>query len=334
MRRPFIIAALLLTGCGESGGGDGAPERLSEWGLFADGLSQTPAEGVHPYTVVSPLFSDYAAKHRFIRVPEGTAVGFTADGPWDFPEGTVLVKTFSFPVDRRDPSAGERIIETRLLVLEEGTWQPYVYLWDGDDAFLTQVGARVDVEWVHDEGESRTLTYRVPNAAQCANCHGGLDDVLPLGPRTLQMDHSGQLERLAGEGLFAEALPGERDALVDPEGDAGTLDERARAYLHANCGHCHRDQGSAGQSGLWLTADVTEELQLGVCKRPVAAGRAAGGRTFDIVPGAPDDSVMVYRMESDEAGIKMPELPSQLVHPEGVDLIRAWIAAMEPAGCE
>lgn len=332
MRRLLTIGALLLVSCGD--GGEGAPERLSEWGLFSDGLSQTPAEGVHPYTVVSPLFSDYAAKHRFIRVPEGTTVGFTTDGPWAFPEGTVLVKTFAFLADRRDPGGEERIIETRLLVLEEGTWQPYVYLWDGDDAFLSQVGARVDVEWIHDDGEARTLTYRVPNAAQCANCHGGLEDVLPLGPRTLQMDHSGQLERLADAGLFTEAPPAERDALVDPEGDAGTLDERARAYLHANCGHCHRDQGSAGQSGLWLTADVTEELQLGVCKRPVAAGRAAGGRTFDIVPGAPDESVMVYRMESDEAGIKMPELPSQLVHPEGVALIREWIAAMEPAGCE
>ncbi len=334
MRRALTIAALLLLSCGDGGTTDGAPERLSEWGLFADGLSQTPADGVLPYTVVSPLFSDYAAKHRFIRVPEGTTAGFTADGAWDFPEGTVLVKTFAFLADRRDPDAGERIIETRLLVLEEGRWNPYVYLWDGDDAFLNQVGARVDVDWIHDDGAPRSLTYRVPNAAQCANCHGGLGDVLPLGPRTLQMDHSGQLEELAAAGLFAEALPAERDALVDPEDLAATLDERARAYLHANCGHCHRDQGSAGQSGLWLTADVTEALQLGVCKRPVAAGSAAGGRTFDIVPGAPDESVMVYRMESDEAGIKMPELPSQLVHPEGVALIREWIAAMEPAGCD
>lgn len=333
MRRAFgILLALALASCGD-GGGDGAPERLSEWGLFTDGVAQAPAPGVLPYTVVSPLFSDYAAKHRFIRVPEGTAAQYTSEGPWDFPEGTVLVKTFSFPVDRRDPAAGERIIETRLLVLEEGTWQPYVYLWGGDEAFLTQVGARVDVEWIHDDGETRTLTYRVPNAAQCANCHGGLEDVEPLGPRTLQMDHSGQLERLEAAGLFAAPLPAERDALVDPEGSEGSLEERARAYLHANCGHCHRDQGSAGQSGLWLTAEVSEELQLGVCKRPVAAGRAAGGRSFDIVPGEPDESVMVYRMESDEAGIKMPELPSQLVHAEGVALIREWIAAMEPRVC-
>ena len=332
MRRGLFIFVAIALSCGD-GPSEGAPERLSEWGLFTDGLAQAPSSGVLPYTVVSPLFSDYAEKHRFIRVPEGTTAGFTADGPWDFPEGTVLVKTFAFPVDRRDPAMGERIIETRLLVLEEGTWTPYVYLWDGDDAFLTQVGARVDVEWIHDDGATRTLTYRVPNAAQCANCHGGLDDPLPLGPRTLQMDHAGQLERLEAAGLFTEPLPADRNALVDPEGTEGTLDERARAYLHANCGHCHRDQGSAGQSGLWLTAEVTESLQLGVCKRPVAAGRAAGGRTFDIVPGAPDESVMVFRMESDEAGIKMPELPSQLVHSEGVGLIREWIAAMDPTPC-
>ena len=328
----FASWVLLVAGCGDEQATGGAPERLSDWGLFTDGPRQEPAAGVLPYEPVSPLFSDFAAKHRFIRLPAGTRAAFTAEGPWDFPEGTVLVKTFAFAADRRDPASAERLIETRLLVLEEGEWEPYVYLWDGDDAVHAPQGARVDVAWVHDDGGDRSLTYRVPNTSQCAECHGGIGDVLPLGPRTPQMDHDGQIEALEAAGFFASRVPAERDALVDPFGDA-PLPERARSYLHANCGHCHRDGGAAGQSGLWLTADVAEALAIGICKRPVAAGRAAGGRTFDILPGAPDESVMVYRMESSEPGVKMPELPNQLVDPDGVALIREWIAAMEPVGC-
>ena len=284
--RAFLVLALVALGCGESGPSGDVPERLSAWGLFADPLAQAPAEGVEPYAPVSPLFSDYTAKHRFIRLPEGVPAGYTAEGPWDFPEGTVLVKTFAFPADRRDPSAGERLVETRLLVLEDGEWEPYVYLWEGDDAHYEPAGARVPVSWVHDDGAERSLTYRVPNTSQCAECHGGIGDTLPLGPRTQQMDHDGQLAAL-----------------------------------------------EAAQSGLWLTADVTDDLALGLCKRPVAAGHAAGGHSFDIVPGAPDESVMIYRMESTEPGVKMPELPNQLVDEAGVALVREWIASMSPEGC-
>tara|TARA_B100001750_G_scaffold190158_2_gene160239 strand:+ start:2811 stop:3809 length:999 start_codon:yes stop_codon:yes gene_type:complete len=331
--RAFLVLALVALGCGESGPSGDVPERLSAWGLFADPLAQAPAEGVEPYAPVSPLFSDYTAKHRFIRLPEGVPAGYTAEGPWDFPEGTVLVKTFAFPADRRDPSAGERLVETRLLVLEDGEWEPYVYLWEGDDAHYEPAGARVPVSWVHDDGAERSLTYRVPNTSQCAECHGGIGDTLPLGPRTQQMDHDGQLAALEAAGVFAEPVPTERPmALVDPFGDA-PLAERARSYLHGNCGHCHREGGAAGQSGLWLTADVTDDLALGLCKRPVAAGHAAGGHSFDIVPGAPDESVMIYRMESTEPGVKMPELPNQLVDEAGVALVREWIASMSPEGC-
>ncbi|MCZ7683212.1 MAG: hypothetical protein M5U28_32185 [Sandaracinaceae bacterium] len=182
MRRAAIAALALCAASCE--GGTYPPERLSAWGLFADGAAQRPVEGVVPYEIISPLFSDYAAKHRFIRIPEGESIGYTAQGDWVFPAGTVLVKTFGFLRDLDDPSAGEHVVETRLLVLEDdGEWHPYVYLWDEDtsDAVLTQVGARVDVAWTHTDGAVRELEYRVPNAVQCANCHGGRDPVSPSG---------------------------------------------------------------------------------------------------------------------------------------------------------
>lgn len=331
---------LLLAGCAEA---SYPPEQLSGWGLFTDAARQLPAEGVIPYEINSPLFSDYTAKHRFLRLPPGGQITYTSEGDWVFPEGTVLVKTFAYPLDMRDASAGERILETRLLVLEEDGWRPYIYVWNEQqtDAVLTQTGARIDVSWIHDDGETRSLLYRVPNAIQCANCHGGRDAISPIGPRSEQLDMAfdhgaglvNQIDHLASLGAFTGAVPpaSERRPLPDPFGDAD-LDARGRAYLDANCAHCHRENGAAHQSGLWLGASITDATRLGICKVPAAAGDT-GGRRWDIVPGAPEQSLMIYRMESDVPGTKMPEL-TLLVHREGLELIREWIAAMPPTACE
>lgn len=341
-RAALVVLAVALSSCADE---TYPPQHLSAWGLFTDGAAQTPAEGVVPYEMISPLFSDYAAKHRFIRVPEGGQITYTDEGDWIYPTGTVLVKTFGFLADLRDPSSAERIVETRLLVLEDdGEWRPYVYLWDDtmSDAQLQQTGARVDVAWTHHDGAVREIEYRVPNAVQCANCHGGRDAVTPIGPRTEQIDRDNdfgagpenQIDHMVSLGWFTNTVPAfaERPRFESPMG-SGDLDARARAYLDANCSHCHRENGAAHQSGLWLGAHITEAGQLGICKVPAAAGEA-GGRRWDIVPGAPDESLMIYRMESEVPGTKMPELPSILSHAEGVALIREWIAAMPAMPCE
>jgi hypothetical protein len=78
-----------------------------------------------------------------------------------------------------------------------------------------------------------------------------------------------------------------------------------------------------------LTIDVTNPTQLGVCKSPVAAGQGSGGLSFDVVPGAPDESILVFRMESTVPGIAMPELGRQTVHVEAVDVIRDWVTQLE-----
>jgi hypothetical protein len=75
------------------------------------------------------------------------------------------------------------------------------------------------------------------------------------------------------------------------------------------------------------------DLHLGLCKPPVAAGAGTGGRSHDIAPGKPDDSIMLYRLNSAEPGVMMPELGRGSVHREGVALIREWIAAMQQ-GCD
>ena len=68
---------------------------------------------------------------------------------------------------------------------------------------------------------------------------------------------------------------------------------------------------------------------MGIGKRPVAAGKGSGNLFFDIAPGDPDGSILVHRMESTEPGVMMPELSRSLVHHEGVELIRAYVASLK-----
>ena len=116
--------------------------------------------------------------------------------------------------------------------------------------------------------------------------------------------------------------------------ESGALEARARAYLDVNCAHCHTLGGAGDTSGLFLDYTETDPVKIGINKRPVAAGRGSGGRLFDIKPGDPDGSIFIYRMESTDPGIMMPELGRTLVHEEGVQLIRDWIAAMDEERAE
>lgn len=344
-RSPYVLCTVLALASCDSAEPAGTP--LSARGIFADGATQTPSAGIEPYEIVAPLFSDYASKHRFIQLPEGERITVGEDGYWEFPVGTVLVKTFGFLNDMRDPSLGERIVETRLLIREETRWRPEVYLWDEDasEAYLAPAGRIVPVSFVNEAGETVSIDYRVPSHTQCRNCHGGSGSIRPLGPRTSQMDRAhayadgeqNQIDRLVELG-WLDARPAADDAIADylpafddPEASFEELDAAARAYLHANCAHCHSDGGPADQSGLFLEIENTDPGRLGYCKITVSGG-CDFGRSV-IRPGFPDDSMMVCRMESTEPGIKMPELPTVLAHTEGAALIRRWIAAMPPQDC-
>jgi uncharacterized repeat protein (TIGR03806 family) len=330
--------AILLAACGGSDGDevcnlDGPMcKKLSSWDLFDDIAAQRPAAGVIPYDLSTPLFSDYATKDRFVRVPDGTPAHWSADDALDLPVGSVLVKTFSYLHDRRDPGAGRRLIETRVLVHGDSGWHggSYVYGDRTDDAELAIAGAFVDTSWIHDDGSERTNHYVVPNQNQCKLCHAEHDDILtPVGPkaRHLQPD---RLQALVDAGVLVDAPPrAEWPAAINAfDAATGSLDQRARAWLDINCGFCHNPRGAARTSGLYLDHAETDPARFGVCKAPVATGRGSGNLQYDIVPGNPDQSIIMYRITSTEPEIRMPELGRNLVHDEGVALVREWITAM------
>ncbi|MCA9266498.1 MAG: right-handed parallel beta-helix repeat-containing protein, partial [Planctomycetales bacterium] len=147
-----------------------APERLSEYGLFeGNGASQQPAADVVPYTLNTTLFSDHTAKYRFIRLPGGQRMEYKDSGPLDFPDGTIIAKTFAYPHDRTNSSKGERLLETRIELRRDGRWYGFAYQWNDEqsDATLVLGGAALDVSWVHDDGAKITNHYEIPNPNQC-----------------------------------------------------------------------------------------------------------------------------------------------------------------------
>src|SRR6218665_3111216 len=98
-------------------------EKLSEYGFFTGTLSSlNPVEDVLPYSLNTPLFSNYAEKLRFIQLPAGTSAVYNDSIVFDFPVGTILIKNFYYPLDFRKPDKGRRILETRLLVHNTKGW--------------------------------------------------------------------------------------------------------------------------------------------------------------------------------------------------------------------
>ncbi len=351
-----LCGALLLLGCSS----DPQPEpeaprpvidlaqlpypTLSDYGFFVGDMVQgDPAPGVLPYSVAAPLWADAAGKGRYIFLPEGETLELTDREEWVLPRGSILIKSFFVDLDRSAPETNLKTLETRLLVHDDDGWQSYIYRWNDEQTEATRLkaGANVYQPYTDAQGQPAEQIYIIPDENTCGSCHER-DDVLGvLGLITAQMNleverdgqRVSQLEWLAEQGII-EGLPDPStlDAFPDPAGDAA-LDTRARAYLHGNCAHCHRPGSGGGASGLKFSAWETDPAQFGECKVPAAAGPGTGGRAFDIVPGHPEQSIVVHRMASTDPEIKMPELPSLLADDFGVDLISEWIAAMPERDC-
>ena len=328
-------------------GTDSELKLLSDYGFFEGPLRDLqPAEGVIPYTVNSPLWADNAAKGRFIVLPPGSAIAFSDTDDWLFPLGTTLIKTFYFDLDHTQDEGPYRIVETRLLVLDETGWNAHIYVWNDEETEAVRhvAGADVWIDFIDSEGSPREQWYLVPNKNECGNCHERDDELLPLGPVARQLSQvidtaegpTNQLMVWENLGLFSAPLPDPESysTLIDPYDPTGDLEWRARSWLDANCAHCHRPGSGGGSTGLDLRSTVTNPTKLGVCKSPVAAGSGAGGNAVDILPGQPDKSIMVFRISTLDPEIKMPELPNLEVDVPGVELIREWISAMEPVDCD
>ncbi len=317
--------------------------KLSEFNFFKGELRNLdPNNNIFSYQVNAPLFSDYAEKARFIYLPEGEKMNLTGQPDslfFELPVGTILIKNFYYSFDQRHPENGRRILETRLLLHEKSGWKPLEYIWNDaqTDADLAVAGGNFPVNWTDENGKKQSIEYLAPNLNQCKSCHSFDGKFVPIGINLRQLNQSQSAENQLVNWQ-------KNDLLTVPENfgfsktihfpdpfspENSDLETRARAYLDSNCGHCHNPHGPASTSGMFLNFDEKTPAKLGIEKLPVAAGRGSGGRKFGIVPGKPNESILIFRMENDDPGIRMPEVGRQILHREGVELVAEWIRKMK-----
>ncbi len=313
------------------------PTRLSETGLFSDVAQQTPAPGVEPFAINAPRWADHATAERWAGFP-GTsgitvapkAFGVLNAGRWVFPAGAVLAKTYSIELEEGNPQT-RRALETQLLHFDGAQWAAYSYRWNDAQTDAELVPARgaertLEIKDTGAPGGLRKQTWRYFSRTECLRCHN-LQANTVAGFTPLQLDRpvpaaeGGQLERLARLGL----APLEEPRFADPFGARGSLEVRARSYLHANCSGCHREHGGGSvPSVLNIETPLKSAALLGA--KPVQGDLGLSeGRV--IAPGRPAQSVLLYRMATAGRG-HMPYLGARLVDDRGVLLIRDWIAGL------
>ena len=266
MKRSFLITAVILASILGlttlmSFKNDDGPDvssgffpQLSAYHIFkGNPQNLTPEAQFHIYTLATPLFTDYAEKQRLIRLPAGTKMTKIDEDLPNFPDSTILAKTFFYYNDKRDTSKGRRIIETRLLIKSAGIWYAATYLWNESqtDATLQKSGANTPISWITASGEKRTISYHVPKPKECATCHNSNDQLMPIGLklRHLNLDiisnigPVNQLRTLQNEGILNEFDPHQVASTAQAFNPNSPLDARARAYLDINCAHCHNPDG-------------------------------------------------------------------------------------------
>jgi uncharacterized repeat protein (TIGR03806 family) len=336
------------------------PQLLSEMCLVSwDGSRLNYEDNVYAYDLNTVLFSDYALKDRAIFIPLGTTASYVDNEVIDFPVGTVILKSFLFPADMREPELDIDLIETRVLVRYADEWKSYPYVWDHElgDAVLKVQGEIRSIDFIGADGIARTATYLVPQKNQCQECHEIKDELdetvmTPIGLRARYLNRDAaylpepinQLTHFADAGWLTGVPPLDQipaawdirsfeDTPVD-QMDYETITAAARDYLDINCAYCHNPRGVNGiSSQLFLNWDNEDVFHLGFCKKPGSAGKGGENRDYDIVPGDAEASILVYRSETLDLGSMMPLIGRSLKDDDGIELMRAWIDGLPADDC-
>jgi len=312
------------------------PKLISQTGVFADLTNLSPANFLIPYAPNSPFWSDGALKTRWFTIPTNTVIGFSANGEWTFPAGSVFVKNFDLPVDDTNPKILRRL-ETRILVRDtNGYVYGASYKWraDNSDADLVTTGITEPIEIMTATG-TRTQNWFYPGRQDCLTCHtpasGGV-----LGLNTRQLNGSfkyangvtgNQLHTLGHLGIFDAAFDDRKiffyPHLVNITNTADAPSVRVRSYLDANCSMCHQPGGA----GAFFDARFSTPLvKQNLINGPVANQLGIAGAKV-IVPGDTNKSILLHRISITGEG-QMPPIARNLVDAKAVAIIAQWISSL------
>lgn len=307
------------------------PPVLSATGAFTNLQTLAPADGLIPFTVNSPLWSDGAVKTRWMAVPNdgppyapNEQIGFAPVGEWSFPNGTVFVKHFELTVNE---ATGERKRqETRFLVRNSaGGVYGITYKWrpDNSDADLLSDGLEENVTITGIDGATRVQRYTYPSRADCLFCHNQQANYV-LGPKTHQLNgeftypatgqvdnqlrtlnHLGLLNPPQNEASFATYLRS-----VSVASTTAPVQTRMRSWIDANCSHCHRPGGfGPGYDGRFYTPLRQQNLINKYVKFRDLAGS------------------LLYQRDNSLNQFKMPPVAKNVIHETAMETLRQWIAS-------
>ena len=318
--------------------------KLSNFNLFeivSHDLITPRAPGLL-YELNSALFTDHARKYRYLYIPEGLKVEYSALNTFEFPLGSTLVKVFNLPTDTS--VAGEEIIEIRLLVKRKNGWVTLVYKWihELSDGYFTFSGDIVESVITHN-GVAEAFNYRIPTFGQCATCHqnnSGGAEITPIGLKARHLNklitynetNINQLELWRSLNILSN-LPDDLtsiDTAPDWKDETKNLQDRAKAYLDINCAHCHTEGGSGELSGLkmeYWRKDIN--YTHGRCNE----SQGWRGGYFDIWPGDGENSAIPRRIRHTEPKDKMPPIGRSLADMEAAQLISDWIDSLPYQEC-
>ena len=312
-------------------------QTLSEYNLYEGNMADlNPVYGVLPYDLISPLFSDYAHKKRFVWMPNDVSATYDNDYTiLNFPVGTMLIKNFYF--DDILPVAETKILETRIMIKKSSGWIFANYKWNDEqtEAVFDLNGSFKAFDFLVDD-EPKSVNYRVPSGSECFTCRKAENDSpVAIGPKPQNLNKTlnysdgtkNQLEKWVEMGYLTGTIPQNIESLVEWDDETQDLETRVRSYLDINCAHCHSDNRHCDYRPVRFAFNESSDISnLGVCIVPHT--NIDPSLTYIINPGNSERSVIARRLNSSEESVRMPLLGRTLKHDKGVQLIEEWINSL------
>jgi hypothetical protein len=352
----WLVVAIALSGCGDGDGDDGPDsgpdaalsadagpadsavvepdaqaELLSQTGLYTNIATKTIAPGMIEYAPTYALWSDGAAKRRWISLPPGTKIDTSDMDHWQFPIGTRFFKEFS-----TGASAGifERLETREIEKIGDDQFRFMAYVWDANqaDAVAVPNGA---------SNVGSAMTHDVPSATDCRTCHRGeAGRILGFSAAQLWRPSVGNTEvtvdTLVAHNTLTVAPPATADYTIP-----GTATERAAiGFLHANCGHCHNPTTPIyNQTHMVLRYDLAARTVATTNVYLTAVGQDLESPQYlnthpgekRITPGMHATSAIWVRDSTRGNNDQMPPSPfTEITDPNGIAAITAWIDSLPP----